>query len=222
MNVVLLGAPGSGKGTQARRIADWMGVPQLSTGDMLRAAVESGSPVGVRAKEVMDRGALVSDDIVSGVVAERLDGPDTEPGAVFDGYPRTVAQAADLDRLLSERERKVDRVLEIRTEDSLLVERIVRRFTCEACGEGYHEVHKRPAVDGVCDRCGGTRFSRRADDNEETVRRRLDSYHRETSPLIARYRASGLLTSVDGAVAIDEVATAVDAALGREEGAAAA
>ena len=215
MNLVLLGAPGSGKGTQARRISDWMAVPQLSTGDMLRAAVSAGTPVGLRAKAVMDRGALVSDAIVSGVVADRLDEPDTSTGVVFDGYPRTVAQAEDLDRLLSERGRAVDRVLEIRINDAELVERITGRFTCATCGEGYHDAYKLPAVEGRCDRCGGSEFSRRADDNEATVRRRLKAYHSETAPLVARYRDKGLLRDVDGSRAIAEVAAAVDAALGR-------
>ena len=222
MNVILLGAPGSGKGTQARRISEWMAVPQLSTGDMLRAAVAAGSAVGRRAREVMERGALVSDEIVSGVIAERLDAPDTRSGAVFDGYPRTVAQAADLERLLAERERSLDCVLEIETDESILLERITGRFTCAACGEGYHDTHKRPSVPGVCDGCGGTGFSRRSDDNEDTVRQRLVAYHGETAPLVARYREMGLLRQVDGSEAIAEVALAIDAALGRGEGGAAA
>ena len=196
MNLVLLGAPGSGKGTQARRIAGWMRVPQLSTGDMLRAAVAAGTSVGKRAKDVMESGALVSDEIVSGVVSERLDAPDTESGAVFDGYPRTVAQAEDLDRLLEERNRAIDCTLEIQTDDGRLVERIVGRFTCMDCAEGYHDIYKRTRVEGECDICGGTRFSRRADDNEETVRRRLTAYYSETAPLIARYRELGLLRRV--------------------------
>ncbi len=215
MNLILLGAPGSGKGTQARRISDWMTVPQLSTGDMLRAAVSAGTPVGLRAKAVMESGALVSDAIVSGVVAERLDEPDTATGAVFDGYPRTVAQAEDLDRLLAERGRAVNRVLEIRIDDAELVERITGRFTCATCGEGYHDAHKRPAVEGRCDSCGGSEFSRRADDNEATVRRRLEAYHSETAPLVARYREEGLLRKVDGSKAIAKVAAAIDAALDR-------
>ncbi len=215
MNLVLLGAPGSGKGTQARRISEWMEVPQLSTGDMLRAAVAAGSPVGQRAKEVMERGSLVSDEIVSGVVADRLDAPDTAAGVVFDGYPRTVAQAVDLDRLLAERERRLDRAIEMRTAENALVERITGRFTCANCGEGYHDEYKRPAVDGRCDACGGGEFSRRADDNEATVRRRLEAYHLETAPLIERYREQGLLRQVDGSKQIAEVAAAIDAALGR-------
>ena len=215
MNLVLLGAPGSGKGTQARRIAEWMNVPQLSTGDMLRAAVAAGTAVGKRAKDVMDSGALVSDKIVSAVVSERLDVADTEEGAVFDGFPRTVAQAEDLDRLLEERNRAIDCALEIHAEDGRLVDRIVGRFTCADCGEGYHEIYKRPRVDGKCDVCGGGMFSRRTDDNEKTVRRRLKAYYAETAPLIARYRERGLLRQVDGSKSISEVSAAIDRLLGR-------
>ena len=215
MNLVLLGAPGSGKGTQGRRISEWMAVPQLSTGDMLRAAVAARTPVGLRAREVMESGALVSDEIVSGVVAERLDAPDTTAGAVFDGYPRTVPQAEDLDRLLDERGRQIDRVLEIHTDDSELVERITGRFTCADCGAGYHDRYKRPQIESRCDECGGGNFTRRADDNEETVRRRLEAYNSETAPLIARYRSKGLLRQVDGSNAIAMVAVAIDAVLGR-------
>ena len=213
MNLVLLGAPGSGKGTQGRRIAARLGVPQLSTGDMLRGAVAAGSPVGKTAKAVMERGELVSDDIVSGVVAERLDAPDTAPGAVFDGYPRTRPQAVDLDRLLQARRRRVNCALEIDVDDSLLAERITGRYTCTACGEGYHDRFKQPAVAGRCDACGGGSFARRADDNVETVRQRLAAYHAETAPLVDFYRAAGKLRRVDGGRSIAEVRERIDAVL---------
>jgi len=222
MNVVLLGAPGSGKGTQARRIAEWMRVPQLSTGDMLREAVDAGTDVGRQAQAVMDSGGLVPDRVVSGVVADRLDRPDTAAGAVFDGYPRTLAQAEDLDRLLGQRGRAVGCALEIRLGEQVLEERIVGRFSCSACGEGYHSRYKPPATENVCDGCGASAFLRRADDNPDTVRRRLAAYHGETAPLIARYREAALLRVVDGGGSIDEVAAQVDAALGRGDAADAA
>ena len=217
MNIVLLGPPGAGKGTQARRLAESLGIPQLSTGDMLRAAVTAGTEVGLRARAIMDAGILVSDEIVSGVVAERLDAQDTVPGALFDGFPRTAAQADSLDRLLAERGRKIDAVIEIQLDDDQLVDRIAGRYTCGACGEGYHDSNKPTLVEGVCDACGRTNLVRRGDDNAEAVRRRLAAYHGETKPLIAYYRSRGKLRSVDGMQTIGEVTERIQTVLGKLE-----
>ncbi|HSF94936.1 MAG TPA: adenylate kinase [Thermohalobaculum sp.] len=214
MNIILLGPPGAGKGTQARILMDGMGLVQLSTGDMLRAAVAAGSEVGRKAKAVMEAGQLVSDDIVIGVVSDRLDQPDTRSGVIFDGFPRTAEQAKALDRLLAEKGLTLDAVVSMDVDDDLLVDRVSGRFTCGKCGEGYHDTHKRPARDGVCDSCGGTEFKRRADDNAETVRARLTAYHADTAPLIEYYRGTGKLKSVDGMAEIGEVTRSIRAALG--------
>ncbi len=198
MNLILLGPPGAGKGTQAKMIEDALGIVQLSTGDMLRAAVAAGTEVGLKAKAVMERGELVSDDIVIGIISERIDEPDCAGGFILDGFPRTVGQAEALDVLLSDKDKKLNVVIELKVDDEKLVERITGRFTCAKCGEGYHETFKRPAEDDVCDKCGGTEFVRRKDDNEETVRSRLTAYHAQTSPLIGYYGGAGMLRSVDG------------------------
>ena len=213
MNVILLGPPGAGKGTQARMLAEREGMIQLSTGDMLRAAVASGSEIGERARAVMEAGELVSDDIVIGVVSERLDQPDAGQGVIFDGFPRTTAQAEALDGLLDEKGMALDGVVSMEVDDEALVDRVSGRFTCAACGEGYHDRYKRPAVEGVCDKCGGTEFKRRADDNAETVRARLKAYHAETAPLIAYYRQAGKLKAVDGMAGIEAVSDAIAGAL---------
>ncbi len=209
MNIILLGPPGAGKGTQARILMDGTGLVQLSTGDMLRAAVAAGSEVGDKAKAVMEAGQLVSDEIVIGVVSERLDQPDTRAGVIFDGFPRTAAQAEALDRLLAEKGLTLDAVVSMEVDDELLVDRVSGRFTCAACGEGYHDTHKMPAVAGVCDNCGATEFKRRADDNAETVRARLTAYHADTAPLIGYYTGTGKLKTVDGMAAIGEVTRAI-------------
>jgi len=213
MNVILLGPPGAGKGTQARMLAEREGMVQLSTGDMLRAAVAAGTETGRKAKAVMEAGDLVSDDIVIGVVSERLDQPDVADGVIFDGFPRTAAQAEALDRLLAEKGMQLDAAISMEVDDDLLVDRISGRFTCAGCGEGYHDTHKRPAVEGVCDKCGGTEFKRRADDNAETVRARLEAYHADTAPLIAYYRDREKLKTVDGMADIDSVAREISNAL---------
>jgi adenylate kinase len=213
MNIILLGPPGAGKGTQARILMDDMGLVQLSTGDLLRAAVTAGTEIGNRAKMVMDAGQLVSDEIVIGVVADRLDQPDAKAGFIFDGFPRTVAQAEALDRLLSEKGLVLDAVVSMDVDDELLVDRISGRFTCAKCGEGYHDTHKRPGVEGVCDKCGATEFKRRADDNAETVRARLIAYHEDTAPLIGYYSGTGKLKIVDGMADIGEVARSIRATL---------
>jgi len=213
VNVIILGPPGAGKGTQARFLTEKMGLIQLSTGDLLRSAAAAGTEIGLRAKAVMDAGNLVSDEIVIGVVSDRLDQPDVRSGVIFDGFPRTAAQAVALDRLMDEKGLTLDAVVSMDVDDDLLVDRVSGRFTCAACGEGYHDTHKRPAKDGVCDNCGSTEFKRRADDNAETVRARLNAYHADTAPLIDYYRGTGKLKTVDGMAGIEEVAVAIRAAL---------
>lgn len=213
MKLVLLGPPGAGKGTQAKLLAQWHGVIQLSTGDMLRAAVAAGTPLGLEAKTIMERGGLVSDQIVIGLIADRIDQADCAVGFVLDGFPRTLTQAEALDRLLTERGTSLDVVIELRVDDEQLVERIAGRYTCANCGEGYHDVFKPTAKAEVCDKCGATTFVRRADDNAETVRSRLAAYHAQTAPLIDYYRRRGRLKSVDGMAGIGAVAAAIDRAL---------
>lgn len=213
MNIILLGPPGAGKGTQARILMEREGMVQLSTGDMLRAAVAAGSEVGQRAKAVMEAGQLVSDDIVIGVVSERLDQPDVSNGVIFDGFPRTAAQAEALDGLMADKGMILDAAISMEVDDELLVDRVSGRFTCANCGEGYHDRHKLPKVTGVCDNCGATEFKRRADDNAETVRSRLEAYHADTAPLIDYYRAAGKLKTVDGMADIGDVTASIQAAL---------
>lgn len=214
MNIILLGPPGAGKGTQASRLMAERGMVQLSTGDMLRAAVKAGTPVGLQAKAVMESGGLVPDEIVSGIIGERLDEPDTAGGVIFDGYPRTAAQAESLDALLAARGRRLDHVIELAVDEDALVERITGRFTCAKCNEGYHDTFKQPKVAGVCDVCGGTEFKRRPDDNEETVRNRMAEYRAKTAPILPIYEARGLVSRVDGMADIDEVTAAINGILG--------
>jgi adenylate kinase len=197
LNLILLGPPGAGKGTQATRLQKARGLVQLSTGDMLRAAVAAETPVGVKAKAVMDAGGLVSDEIVNGILSERLDQADARAGFILDGYPRTSIQALALDVMLAEKGLKLDHVIELAVDEEALVDRITGRFTCAKCGEGYHDRHKQPKVTGVCDVCGVTEFKRRADDNAETVRERLKAYHAQTAPLIAYYEGKGVLERID-------------------------
>ena len=208
MNIILLGPPGAGKGTQAQRLVAGRGMAQLSTGDMLRAAVKAGTPVGLQAKAVMEAGELVSDAIVSALIGERMD-QGTGGGAIFDGYPRTAAQADALDLLLDERGQSLDHVIELTVDEDALVERIVGRFTCGNCGEGYHDTFKQPAVPGTCDVCGSHEFKRRPDDNEETVRTRMVEYRAKTAPIIPIYEARGLVHRVDGMADIDAVSAAI-------------
>jgi adenylate kinase len=213
VNIILLGPPGAGKGTQAAKLVADRGMVQLSTGDMLRAAVKAGTPTGLKAKAIMDAGELVPDDVVSGIIGERLDQMTAGEGAIFDGYPRTAAQAEALDQLLAVRGRKLDHVIELTVDEDALVERITGRYTCAKCGEGYHDRFKQPKVSGVCDVCGSTEFKRRPDDNEETVRTRMSEYRGKTAPIIPIYEARGILARVDGMADIDQVSEAVAAVL---------
>jgi adenylate kinase len=213
MNLILLGPPGAGKGTQAKELAARRGLLQLSTGEMLRAAVQAGSEVGIRAKAIMDAGNLVPDEVVINIIADRVDQPDCKNGVILDGFPRNLQQAAALDRMFKEKKKKLDAVVELKVDDTKLVERIVGRFTCTKCGEGYHDRFKRPKVRGVCDVCASADFSRRPDDNADTVNRRLMVYYRETSPLTGYYFCKGNLKSVDGMGAIEEVGKAIDSVL---------
>jgi adenylate kinase len=206
MRLILLGPPGGGKGTQAKLLQDTYGLVQLSTGDMLRAAVTSGSEIGKKAKAVMEAGQLVSDEIVIGIISDRIRQPDAEKGFILDGFPRTVAQAEALDAMLGDLGITIDAAIEVQVPDELIVERITGRFTCAKCGAGYHEKFQRPKIDGKCDACGASEFSRRADDNAQTVRSRLDAYHAQTAPILPFYGKKGVLKVVDGTLPIAEVA----------------
>jgi adenylate kinase len=213
MNLVMLGPPGAGKGTQAKMLEDSEGLVKLSTGDMLRAAVAAGSELGRKAGEIMERGDLVPDSLVIGLIAERVDRDRDVPGFILDGFPRTIAQAEALDRLMAERGKKVDVAVEMRVDDEALIDRITGRFACATCGEGYHDRFKVPKVEGVCDGCGGTEFVRRKDDTEEVVRARLEAYHDQTVPLIHYYERQGKLRTVDGMADIGAVQAAIVRAL---------
>jgi len=213
VNIILMGPPGAGKGTQAKRIEQAHGLVQLSTGDMLRAAVAAGTEVGRRAKATMDAGGLVSDDIVVAIIEDRITDPDCAGGFILDGFPRTLAQAEALDAMLARRDRKIDRVIEMEVNDAALIERISGRFSCAKCGAAYHDRFNRPKVDDVCDFCGGTEFVRRKDDTAETVAARLTAYHAQTAPLLPYYAARGVLRAVDGMAEIDDVTRQIEEAL---------
>jgi adenylate kinase len=213
VNIILLGPPGAGKGTQAQRLVEERGMVQLSTGDMLRAARTAGTPLGDKVAAVMDSGALVSDAIVSDLIDDKLASMTPAQGAIFDGYPRTEAQAGSLDGLLAGRGRKLDYVIELEVDEDALVDRITGRYTCAKCGTGYHDRYAKPKVDGVCDHCGSTDFKRRPDDNAETVRTRMAEYRGKTAPILPIYKARGLLKRVDGMADIAHVSAAIEAIL---------
>jgi adenylate kinase len=213
MNLILLGPPGAGKGTQAEAITEKRGLVQLSTGEMLRRAVKAGTPIGREASAIMEAGGLVPDKIVIQIIAERIAASDCAKGFILDGFPRTLKQAAALDVLLASLGKQIDAVIEIKVDDKVLIDRISGRYMCANCGASYHDTNCKPKVEGVCDRCGSKAFVRRADDNAETVKNRLMAYYRETAPLIGYYFAKGKLRTVDGMAAISEVSRQVDGIL---------
>jgi adenylate kinase len=213
MNLILLGPPGAGKGTQAKRLEDRHGLVQLSTGDMLRSVVASGVPLGQQAKEIMAAGKLMPDELMIEMIADRISKPDCATGFILDGFPRTVPQAEALDRMLEDKGLKLDHVIEMKVDDAALVERITGRYTCAKCGRGYHDKFETPKVDGVCDVCGSTEFTRRADDNAETVTTRLAAYHKQTAPILPYYKERGVLETVDGMADIDVVTEQIEALL---------
>lgn len=213
MMVILLGPPGAGKGTQAQHIAERFKIARLSTGEMLRAGIAAGTDVGARAEAIMERGELVPDDIVVSIMADRIDRPDCANGAILDGFPRTLAQAKALDEMLVEKDLALDHVIEMKVDEGALVERISGRFACADCGAGYHDRFKPAKVEGVCDDCGSSVFSRRPDDNEEIVKSRLAAYKAQTVPLLPFYRRKGVISEVDGMAGIAEVSRQIDQVL---------
>jgi adenylate kinase len=213
VNIILLGPPGGGKGTQAKRLEEKFGLVQLSTGDMLRAERKSGSELGRQVQAVMDRGELVSDDLIIALISRRIDQLKGAKGFILDGFPRTVPQAEALDRLLQEKGLKLDRVIEMTVDEAALIERITGRFSCAKCGASYHDRFNRPKVDGICDVCGSHEFIRRADDTPETVKTRLEAYRQQTAPILPYYRKQKVLRSVDGMADIDEVTRQIEATL---------
>jgi len=213
VNIILLGPPGAGKGTQAKRLEEIYGLVQLSTGDMLRAERKSGSALGQKVQAIMDSGKLVSDDIIVELIAQRLDQLKGGKGVILDGFPRTVPQAEALDRMLKEKGQKLDAVIEMAVDESALVERIAGRFSCAKCGASYHDTYNRPRAEGICDVCGSAEFIRRADDRPEAVKTRLVAYRQQTAPILPYYRGKGLLHTVDGMADIDEVTRQIEAIL---------
>ncbi len=213
MNIILLGPPGAGKGTQAKRLQDKHGLVQLSTGEMLRELKNSGSELGAQAKEIMDAGKLMPDDLMIEMISQRIDAPDCATGFILDGFPRTTPQAEGLDKMLSDKGMKLDSVIEMQVDEAALIARVVGRYSCAKCGAGYHDDFQKPSKEGVCDSCGSEEFSRRADDNEETMRTRLATYHEQTAPILPYYREKGVLKAIDGMAAIDDVTGQIEAIL---------
>lgn len=213
MNIILLGPPGAGKGTQAQRLVEHHGMQQLSTGDMLRETRKADTELGRKVASVMDSGALVSDEIVSAMIDAKLADMSPAVGAIFDGYPRTEAQAHSLEEILAKHGRKLDHVIELDVNEEALVDRVTGRFTCANCGTGYHDRHKMPVKEGVCDVCGATEFKRRPDDTEETVRTRMEEYRAKTAPILPVYEARNLVSRVDGMASMDEVSASIEALL---------
>lgn len=213
MNIILLGPPGAGKGTQAKLLEQKRGMVQLSTGDMLRSHVKAGDELGQKAKAIMDAGQLVPDDLMIAMISNRIDQPDARQGFILDGFPRTTPQAEALDRMLAEKGLKLDAVIEMKVDEAELVRRVAGRYSCAKCGTGYHDTLNKPKVEGVCDVCGSTEFTRRPDDNAQTVQGRLDVYRKQTAPILPYYKGKGLLESVDGMAAIDVVEGQIDALL---------
>ena len=214
MNLILMGPPGAGKGTQSQRIEKSHGIVQLSTGDMLRAEVASGSDLGKEAKDVMESGGLVSDELIIAMISSRIDQDDCKKGFILDGIPRTTPQAEALDAMLTEKGLMIEHVIEMKVDDEAMVKRITGRFTCAECGAGYHDEFQKPKKEGVCDQCGGSGFTRRVDDNAETVRARLQAYHEPTAPILSYYKEKGTVKSVEGMASIDEVTEQLNAVLG--------
>jgi adenylate kinase len=218
MKLILLGPPGAGKGTQAQRLEASRGLVQLSTGDMVRAAIKAGCALGGKMKEIVERGGLVPDDVIVSMIAERIEQPDCVNGFILDGFPRTLGQAKALDVMLAGKGTGLDHVIEMSVDAEVLIRRIAGRFSCAKCGAGYHDEFQKPAREGVCDRCGSTEFTRRADDNAETVRKRLDAYEELTKPLLPYYREKGLLKKVDALASIDEVTCEIERVIGSAGG----
>lgn len=214
MNIILLGPPGAGKGTQARQLEEKYGMVQLSTGDMLRASIKKGEPLGLEAKKLMDAGTLVPDELIVRMIETRIDQPDCAKGFILDGFPRTVPQAEALDKMLAAKGKKLDSVVELKVDEEKLVERVSGRFTCAKCGEGFHDKFRPTKVAGVCDKCGSTEFTRRADDNAETMIARLKAYRDQTAPILPYYQAKGALKGVDGMAPMGEVFRELEKALG--------
>lgn len=217
MNIILLGPPGAGKGTQAKRIEERHGLVQLATGDMLRSAIAAGTEIGRKAKPIMDSGQLVPDEVLIAMIAERIAAPDCRNGFILDGFPRTARQAEALDAMLAEQGRRLDHVIEMKVDEAALVDRITGRFTCTKCGASYHDRYKQPKVAGICDVCGNKTFSRRADDTAETIKARLAAYHGQTAPILPYYKQKGILEAVDGMAEIDEVTRQIEAVLQRNK-----